>query len=368
MCSLLDEALAKLGKKDRQAILLRFFQNKSLAEVGSAFGTGEDAARMRINRTLAKLNRYFNRHGISSTTVILAGVISANSVQAAPVVLIKAIAAGAVAKGATASGSSLTLIKGALKIMAWTKAKTAIVVGVGVLLAVGTTTVTVKEIAAHHHEVWQEKFDLSVLDKVPPQVRILPSLPSTLQSGLHAAGGNNGKGLGLGQSVPDLLQMAYSIHWAQLSLSAPVPDAKYDFITSLSKNNQDNQEALQREINKKFGLVGRREFIETNVLLLTVQSTNAPGLKPSSGGPGHGLETDDSYSGGDENIFPLIDYLERSLNIVVIDQTGLTRNLDIDFKWDKTPEGLKHVLLDELGLKLTPSRQTVEFVVVEKAN
>ena len=56
------------------------------------------------------------------------------------------------------------------------------------------------------------------------------------------------------------------------------------------------------------------------------------------------------------------------MNIVVIDQTGLTRNLDIDFKWDKTPEGLKRALLDELGLKLTPSRQTVEFVVVDKAN
>lgn len=92
------------------------------------------------------------------------------------------------------------------------------------------------------------------------------------------------------------------------------------------------------------------------------------GLKRSSRGPGHGLETDDSYSVGDQNIFPLIDYLERSLNIVVIDQTGLTRNLDIDFKWDKTPEGLKRALLDELGLKLTPSRQTVEFVVVDKAN
>ena len=140
---LLDEALAKLGEKDRQAVLLRFFQNKSLAEVGNAFGTGEDAARMRINRTLAKLNRFFNRHGISSTTAILAGVISANSVQAAPVALAKVATAVALAKGATASGSTLTLIKGALKVMAWTKVNTAIVVGVVVILAAGTTTTLV---------------------------------------------------------------------------------------------------------------------------------------------------------------------------------------------------------------------------------
>ena len=86
---------------------------------------------------------------MSSTTAIIAGAISANSVQAAPVALAKSVTAVALAKGAAASGSTLTLIKGALKIMAWTKAKTAIVVGVGVLLAAGTTTIAVKEIQKH---------------------------------------------------------------------------------------------------------------------------------------------------------------------------------------------------------------------------
>jgi N-acetylglucosamine-6-phosphate deacetylase len=62
---------------------------------------------------------------VSSTTAIIAGAISANSVQAAPVALAKA--ATAVRDGQRRggfSGSTLTLIKGALKIMAWTKAKT----------------------------------------------------------------------------------------------------------------------------------------------------------------------------------------------------------------------------------------------------
>jgi len=65
------------------------------------------------------------------------------------VALAKAATAAAITKGAAASGSTLTLIKGALKIMAWTKAKTAIIVGASVLLAAGTTTVTIKAIAAH---------------------------------------------------------------------------------------------------------------------------------------------------------------------------------------------------------------------------
>ena len=59
MSPLLDEALATLGETDRQAVLLRFFENKSLAEVGNSLGTGEDTARKRVSRALEKLHRYF---------------------------------------------------------------------------------------------------------------------------------------------------------------------------------------------------------------------------------------------------------------------------------------------------------------------
>ena len=146
MSPLLDEALATLGETDRQAVLLRFFENKSLAEVGSHLGTGEDTARKRVSRALEKLRKFFSKRGVVSTTAIIAGAISANSVQAAPVALAKSVTAVAIAKGAAASGSTLTLIKGALKIMAWTKAKTAIVAGIAVLLAAGTATVTINKI------------------------------------------------------------------------------------------------------------------------------------------------------------------------------------------------------------------------------
>ena len=117
---LLDDALAKLGERDRNAIVLRFFENKNLLEVGTALGASEDAAKMRVNRALEKLRKFFTKRGISLTTAIIAGAVSANSVQAAPVGLAATVIAAA-AKGAAVSGSTLTLIKGALKIMAWTK-------------------------------------------------------------------------------------------------------------------------------------------------------------------------------------------------------------------------------------------------------
>ena len=146
LAPLLDEAVSRLGKKDRDAVMLRFFKNKNLREVAAGLKVSEAAAQRRVLRALEKLHRYFSKRGISSTTAIITGAISAHSVQAAPVALAKSVTVVAIAKGVAASGSTLTLIKGALKIMAWTKAKTAVVVGVAAILAVGTTTVVVKEI------------------------------------------------------------------------------------------------------------------------------------------------------------------------------------------------------------------------------
>ena len=145
---LLDGAMEQLGQKDHDALVLRFFEGRNFKEVGAALGASEDAAKMRVNRALEKLRKFFTKRGVSSTTAIIAGAISANSVQAAPVALAKSVTAVAIAKGAAASGSTLTLIKGALKIMAWTKMKTVIVVGSVVLLSAGTGIVTVKTIHA----------------------------------------------------------------------------------------------------------------------------------------------------------------------------------------------------------------------------
>src|ERR1035437_3461693 len=115
----LDEAMAGLGTSERDALVLRYFQNKSIAEVGKSLGLEENTAQKRVSGALENLRKDFAKRGVSATTAIIAGAISANSVQAAPVVLAKSVTAVALAKGATASTSTLTLVKGALKIMAW---------------------------------------------------------------------------------------------------------------------------------------------------------------------------------------------------------------------------------------------------------
>jgi len=151
LAPLLDEALASLGDTDRLAVLLRFIENKSMAEVGKSLGTGEEATRKRINRSLEKLHRFLSRRGVAATAALLGGVISTHSVQAAPALLAKSVTAAGLAHGTAASTSSLTLIKGALKLMAWTKIKTAVVTGV-FLAAATTSIVGYKTMEAHLHQ------------------------------------------------------------------------------------------------------------------------------------------------------------------------------------------------------------------------
>ena len=147
---LLEEAMMRLGKAERDALVLRFVEGHSFKEVGTALGASEAATKMRVNRALEKLRVYFSRHGVNSTAGTIAGAMSANFVMAAPPTLAKMSTAVALAKGAAASTSTLTLAKGALKLMAWTKTKTTIAGVTAALLTIGGGICLVNHFAKPH--------------------------------------------------------------------------------------------------------------------------------------------------------------------------------------------------------------------------
>src|SRR5882724_2137870 len=76
----LDGALDGLTQNARDAVVLRFFEQRNLAEVGRALGTNEDAARKRVNRALDKLRAQLIRRGLTTTVATLAAAISVNAV------------------------------------------------------------------------------------------------------------------------------------------------------------------------------------------------------------------------------------------------------------------------------------------------
>jgi outer membrane lipoprotein-sorting protein len=95
---------------------------------------------------LEKLHRYFNKRGVSSTTAIIAGEITANSVHAAPLALAKSVTVVAVAKGSMAATSTLTLVKGTMKTMNWMKLKFVLGASVAVLIVGGAATIALSQI------------------------------------------------------------------------------------------------------------------------------------------------------------------------------------------------------------------------------
>ena len=60
---LLDEALLSLREKDRTALLLRFYENQSLRDVGASLGVSDDTAQKRVASALGKLTAFFKRRG-----------------------------------------------------------------------------------------------------------------------------------------------------------------------------------------------------------------------------------------------------------------------------------------------------------------
>ena len=128
LAPLLEEAMSQLGNRDREAVILRYFQKRDLRSVGLALGASEDAARMRVARALEKLREYFSRHGIRFTATALSALLAAHAVTAAPAGLAVQVTASAVASAAGGSGLAL----GLLKFFAMTKLKIA-----GTLLVTG---------------------------------------------------------------------------------------------------------------------------------------------------------------------------------------------------------------------------------------
>jgi RNA polymerase sigma factor (sigma-70 family) len=125
----LDEAVGALNATDREAVLLRFFQNKSHQEVGEMLGLNEDTARKRVERALEKLRAHFGRRGVTVSAGLLAEVIAVNSVQAAPAGLAASVAGAALA--GVGSGAAGVFEK----IFAMTT-KTKIITGAAVVIAV----------------------------------------------------------------------------------------------------------------------------------------------------------------------------------------------------------------------------------------
>jgi RNA polymerase sigma factor (sigma-70 family) len=107
----LDEVMDLLNERDRDAVLLHFFEGLPFHVVGETLSLSADAARMRVNRALDRLRSELSRRGIASTSVALSTVLSAQSGFSAPTALASTVVRHVLAHAAPASGTALALAR-----------------------------------------------------------------------------------------------------------------------------------------------------------------------------------------------------------------------------------------------------------------
>jgi RNA polymerase sigma factor (sigma-70 family) len=131
----LDEAMSKLDETDYDALVMRFYNNQSLREVGLAQGVSDDTAQKRVSRALDKLREQLSRRGISTTAGAISLALAANAVQAAPPGLAAAISTAALAGAAVTTSTIIATTTKA--IVMTTLQKAAVTASLAILAGAG---------------------------------------------------------------------------------------------------------------------------------------------------------------------------------------------------------------------------------------
>jgi len=277
--------------------------------------------------------------------------------------------------------------------MAWTKLKTSIVAGAVILLVAAGITALALKVMPYYRGKAQEKVVWSTIGHLVDNVTQSKDLWRTnfesIQSVSNvvfirptqlAAQVNDGflqnvntrVWLGVAMPMNGLFGHAYDIRRNHIANPELLPSGKYDFVVT---GPDHRMEALQAALKNKFGLTAMRVMRQTNVLLLTVANTNAPGLHPK---PDHGDKRARFFSTGTSNDDGHIKYcnrdmdfivklLERHLNTPVFDQTKLRGQYHIVLDDDETDlDTINQSLLNQLGLQLKPDTQMMEMLQLLK--
>jgi RNA polymerase sigma factor (sigma-70 family) len=146
----LDEALSALPRKQRDAVVLCCLDERSHTDVAEELNCGESTVRWRVKTGLARLQHALSRRDVVLGLSALAVAMRSQTAHAASEALILKIHAavgigGVTAAAAGASPHAATIAGKVLKMMFWTKVKTAAAVvaasatviggGVGIVLA-----------------------------------------------------------------------------------------------------------------------------------------------------------------------------------------------------------------------------------------
>ncbi len=214
----LAEALDGLSSADRDAVLLRFYEQASYPQIAETLRMSHDSARKRVDRALDKLRRFFTKKGIGIGTGALAALLSAEAgAVTLPATFVSATVKGAtlVAGGKLAAGVGVGMVsahvaaltKGALKMIFIAKVKTAALIAAACVVVAGSGVVVAKQLVVSSTPVPSEtKVAVPVATPVlvapapapvtpdqPPTVTPAPASSKVADQSVHFTEADNGK-------------------------------------------------------------------------------------------------------------------------------------------------------------------------------
>jgi uncharacterized protein (TIGR03435 family) len=173
--------------------------------------------------------------------------------------------------------------------------------------------------------------------------------------------------------IPDFFDISPKLVFAKTKL----PEGLYD-ISAIAP--PDKLPELKRQFAEKlkanFGIAIQTKKQNRKVYVMTVCSTNAPGIKQVQHGRGGGQRPGGFYLNGTK-MDVIVSCMELSLDKPIINETGLAGLWSVDVKWQMSqselnsdsnpdPDKVIKAVREQLGLELTSTNRTLEVLEVTK--
>ena len=176
---ILDRVMHQLRDRDRQLILLRFFHQSSLAEVGEQLNVTANAAQKGVERALERLRALLARHGVTSSAAAIALILAQQTMTAAPTGLAGAVARNALGGAAVAGGAAVSTLK-ILQLINTMKLSTSII-GAALLLSIAGTVYDLR--ATHGDQAALKKARQALAATTERLQELKQGIPAASQTG-----------------------------------------------------------------------------------------------------------------------------------------------------------------------------------------
>ncbi len=216
----LDEAVSHLNARDRNAILLRYFQRKNHREIGTALGLSEEAARKIVERALEKLRAHFSRRGVPVSSSLLAAAISAHALETAPVGLVATLTASALLTGAAAPTWFGTLLAAFLTMTTTTK----ITVAFALIVAAAIPSYYYLHTATTPRQPMASNADKTAHADALPKVEAAPAPAATAAAETSPPTTAADPQTDLATAIPDIIRLMQSIDYFTMMKTYIPPD------------------------------------------------------------------------------------------------------------------------------------------------